>query len=145
MISALPLLFAALVGTPVEFTLPSGGTYLVSLAVVEKEHPERIVSTFVAGEAFDSTVSNRYTVSWNGLDENFMPVPPGEYGLKGIYSPATVWPADGKPHAISARWAGGPDSGGTDPGDSGGTDPGEYVAVNMSLSVKSWCDILRAE
>ena len=29
--------------------------------------------------------------------------------------------------------------------DSGGTDPGEYVAVNMSLHVKSWCDILRAE
>ena len=29
--------------------------------------------------------------------------------------------------------------------DSGGTDPGEYVAVNMSLRVKSWCDILRAE
>ena len=28
---------------------------------------------------------------------------------------------------------------------SGGTDPGEYVAVNMSLRVKSWCDILRAE
>ena len=27
----------------------------------------------------------------------------------------------------------------------GGTDPGEYVAVNMSLRVKSWCDILRAE
>ena len=26
-----------------------------------------------------------------------------------------------------------------------GRDPGEYVAVNMSLSVKSWCDILRAE
>ena len=31
------------------------------------------------------------------------------------------------------------------PVDSGGTDPSEYVAVNMSLSVKSWCDILRAE
>ena len=28
---------------------------------------------------------------------------------------------------------------------SGGTDPSEYVAVNMSLRVKSWCDILRAE
>lgn len=27
----------------------------------------------------------------------------------------------------------------------GGTDPSEYVAVNMSLRVKSWCDILRAE
>ena len=26
---------------------------------------------------------------------------------------------------------------------SGGTDPGEYVAVNMSLRVKSWCDIPR--
>ena len=30
-------------------------------------------------------------------------------------------------------------------GERGGTDPGEYVAVNMSLRVKSWCDILRAE
>ena len=27
----------------------------------------------------------------------------------------------------------------------GGTDPGEYVAVNMSLCDKSWCDILWAE
>ena len=25
----------------------------------------------------------------------------------------------------------------------GGSDPGEYVAVNMSLRVKLWCDILR--
>ena len=27
----------------------------------------------------------------------------------------------------------------------GGSDPGEYVAVNMSLRDKSWCDILRAK
>ena len=30
-------------------------------------------------------------------------------------------------------------------GGEGGTDPGEYVAVNMSLRDKSWCDILRAK
>ena len=30
-------------------------------------------------------------------------------------------------------------------GVAGGSDPGGYVAVNMSLCVKLWCDILRAK
>ncbi len=99
---------AALAGVPVGFELPKGGLYQVSVAVVEKAHPERIVSTFVAGEVFDTTVSNRFVVSWDGLDENFMPCPPGEYAVKGIYAPAHVWPVDGEAHAITARWVGGP-------------------------------------
>ena len=101
-------LSAAQAGVPVSFTLPKGGLYQVSVAVTEKERPERIVSTFVAGEVFDTTVSNRFVVSWDGLDENFMPCPPGEYGVKGLYAPAKIWPVDGEPHAISARWVGGP-------------------------------------
>ena len=100
--------FAAQAGVPVSFTLPKGGRYLVSVAVTEKENPDRIVSTFVAGEPFDATVTNTFTVEWNGLDENFMPVPPGEYGVKGIYAPAHRWGVDGEQHAITARWVGGP-------------------------------------
>ena len=99
---------SAVAGVPVGFELPKGGLWQVSVAVCEKDRPERIVSTFVAGEVFDSTVSNRFVVSWDGLDENFMPCPPGEYAVKGVYAPARVWPVDGEAHAITARWVGGP-------------------------------------
>ena len=106
--AALSAAQVACAGVPVAFELPKGGLWQVSIAACEKDHPERIVSTFVAGEVFDSTVSNRFVVSWNGLDDNFMPCPPGEYAVKGICSPAHVWPIDGEAHAITARWVGGP-------------------------------------
>lgn len=89
---------------PVEGPLPR--TYLVTLAVTEKSNPDWIVSSFVAGQPRTVTVENDgwFTETWNGLDENFMPVPPGEYGIKGIYSPASMWPVDGEWHAITARY-----------------------------------------
>ena len=36
----------------------------------------------------------------DGLDDNFMPAPPGNYGVKGIFSRASVWPIDGEQHTI---------------------------------------------
>lgn len=98
-------------GVPVTFELPNmpGKTYLVTLATVEESRPDWVVSTFVAGEPFTVTTENkgRFTVRWDGLDENFMPVPPGSYGLKGICSEARVWPVDGEMHAITPCFAGG--------------------------------------
>ncbi len=106
-----PCAEAAGEGVPISFELPKtpGKTYMVTLATVEESRPDWVVSTFVAGEPFTVTAENkgRFTVRWDGLDENFMPVPPGSYGLKGIYSEARVWPVDGEMHAITPRFAGG--------------------------------------
>lgn len=89
---------------PTEGSLPR--TYLVTLAVTEKDKPDWIVSTFVAGQSRTVTRENDgwFTETWNGLDENFMPVPPGDYGVKGIYSLAAQWPVDKEWHAVTARY-----------------------------------------
>jgi hypothetical protein len=89
---------------PVEGPLPR--TYLVTLAITESTNADWVVSTFVAGQPRTVTAENDgwFTETWNGLDENFMPVPPGEYGVKGICSPASQWPVDGEWHAITARY-----------------------------------------
>jgi len=80
-------------------------TYLVTLAIVDAKNPDWVVSTFVAGKPVTVTPDkNTFTETWDGLDENFMPVPPGTYGVKGIYSPAEIWPVDGKYHAITANF-----------------------------------------
>ena len=79
-------------GVPVAYQLPTDGplpkTYLVTLAITDKANRDWIVSTFVAGEPRTVTAKNggKFVEEWNGLDENFMPVPPGSYGMKGIYS-----------------------------------------------------------
>ena len=39
-------------------------------------------------------------ISWDGNDENFWPVPPGTYGLKGIMQNVSLWGPDGKHHAV---------------------------------------------
>ncbi|MEZ0386067.1 MAG: hypothetical protein ACAI34_03295, partial [Verrucomicrobium sp.] len=98
-------------GVPVTFELPPapGQTYLVTLAVVDPKRPDWIVSTFVAGTPFTVTAENkgRFSATWDGLDENFMPVPPGDYAVKGIYAPARTWAVDGEWHAVTPRFAGG--------------------------------------
>ena len=82
------------VGVPVSYSLPTDGplprTYRVTLAITAPDNPDWIVSTFVAGTARTVTTENkgRFTETWDGLDENYMPVPPGNYGVKGIYMPA---------------------------------------------------------
>jgi hypothetical protein len=100
----------------VSYTLPTDGplprTYRVTLAITAPDNPDWIVSTFVAGEPRTVTEENqgRFTETWDGLDDNFMPVPPGEYGVKGIYMPSEVWAPDGKPHTLRAKYLSGPNA-----------------------------------
>jgi hypothetical protein len=88
---------AAAPGVPVAFQLPLAGplpqNYLVTLVVLDAKNPDWIVSTFVAGARREVTAENggRFTETWDGLDDNFMPVPPGEYAVRGIYAPAKQW------------------------------------------------------
>ncbi len=98
----------------VSYSLPTDAplprTYRVTLAITAPDEPDWVVSTFVAGEPRTVTTENqgRFTESWDGLDENFMPVPPGDYGVKGIFMPAEVWEPDGKPHTLRAKLHGSP-------------------------------------
>jgi hypothetical protein len=100
-------------GVPINYQLPSDGdlpkTYLVTLAITDPKNPDWIVSMFVAGQPRTVTRENqgRFTETWDGLDDNFMPVPPGDYGVKGIHSVASQWEVDGEWHAITPRFAGG--------------------------------------
>lgn len=104
---------ASEVGANISYRLPLDGplpkTYCVTLAIVDAKNPNWIVSTFVAAQPHEVTAENqgKFTETWNGLDENFMPVPPGEYGVKGIFMPATKWRVDGEWHSITPRFVGG--------------------------------------
>ena len=97
-------------GVPVTYQLPTSGplpqTYRVTLAAVDEKKPAWIISQFAAGVVRTVTAENggKFTEVWNGLDDNFMPVPPGTYGLKGIYMPAAKWAVDGEHHSITPRY-----------------------------------------
>ena len=95
-------------GVPVRYRLPNtpGQTYRVTLAVTDAKNPDWIVSTFVAGAARTATTENRgeFEEIWDGLDENFMPVPPGSYGVKGIFMSANRWDIDGDFHSVTPRF-----------------------------------------
>ena len=101
-------------GVPITYTLPTDGplpkTYRVTLAITDASAPDWIVSSFLSGEPRTVTAENkgRFTDTWDGLDDNFMPAPPGTYGVKGIFLPAETWAGDGKPHTLTAKLAGGP-------------------------------------
>jgi len=99
------------IGVPVSYSLPGepGTTYRVTLAIVDPQNPAWIVSQFAAGVVRTVTAENggKFSETWNGLDDNFMPVPPGKYGVKGIYMPAATWPVDGAWHSITPKFAGG--------------------------------------
>lgn len=103
-------------GVPVSYQLPPAGplprTYLVTLAIVEAKNPDWIISQFVCGAPRTVTAENggRFHETWDGLDDNFMPVPPGDYAVKGIYAPARQWPVDGEWHAVTPRFADGASS-----------------------------------
>ena len=96
----------------VSYQLPSEGalpqTYLVTLAIVDPKNPDWILSTFVAGAPRTVTAENKgkFTETWDGLDENYMPLPPGSYAVKGIYMPAKKWELDDEWHAIIPKYAG---------------------------------------
>ena len=97
-------------GVRVSYQLPTTGvlpqTYRVTLAVVDKKKPEWIISQFAAGVVRTVTAENKgkFSEVWNGLDDNFMPVPPGTYGVKGIFMPAQKWEVDGEYHSITPRY-----------------------------------------
>lgn len=101
------------VGVPVSYQLPTDGplpkTYRVTLAATDPKNPDWIVSTFVRGEVRTVTAENqgKFTDTWDGLDENLMPIPPGSYGLKGIYMNAEKWRVDGEYHTIVPQFLGG--------------------------------------
>ena len=104
------------VGVPVSYSLPIDGTlprvYRVTLAITAPNDPNWILSTFVSGAVREVTKENggRFSEIWDGLDDNFMPVPPGEYGVRGISMPAEIWTPDGKPHTLRARYFSGPNT-----------------------------------
>jgi len=97
---------AATLGVAVNYQLPTDGplpkTYRVTLAITDSKNPDWIVSTFLAGAVRTVTAENqgKFTEQWDGLDENLMPIPPGEYGVKGIYMPAKTWKIDNEYHSI---------------------------------------------
>jgi hypothetical protein len=101
------------VGVPVSYRLPTDGplprTWRVTLAIVDPKNPDWIISQFAAGIARTVTSENggRFSEAWNGLDDNFMPVPPGTYAVKGICMPAERWAVDGEFHSVVPRFVGG--------------------------------------
>ena len=107
-------LVGAAEGVKVRYRLPTEGplprTYRVTLAVTPIEEPDWVVSTFVAGapRTVNEENNGEFTETWNGLDDNHMPVPPGEYRVKGIYMPARRWEVDGRYHTLIPRLIGGP-------------------------------------
>lgn len=106
-------------GVAISYRLPTTGhlprTYRVTLAITDVKNPNWIISTFLAGAPRTVTAENggRFTEIWNGLDDNFMPVPPGTYGVEGIYMPARKWALTGEYHtyipkfvaAVGDSWA----------------------------------------
>ncbi|MBA3937122.1 MAG: hypothetical protein H0X38_06645 [Planctomycetes bacterium] len=100
-------------GVPISYALPAdgspSGTWRVTLAIVDAKNPDWIISQFAAGVPRTVTAENhgRFSETWNGLDDNFMPVPPGTYAVKGICMPAERWPVDGEFHSVVPRFIGG--------------------------------------
>lgn len=103
-------------GARVSYTLPADGTlprtYRVTLAIVDPKNPDWILSQFVSGAVRTVTAENRgrFTETWDGLDDNFMPLPPGDYGVKGIYMEGKTWAVDGEVHSITPRFVAGASS-----------------------------------
>ncbi|MFW6308564.1 MAG: hypothetical protein ACOC1S_00955 [bacterium] len=89
---------------PVEDELPAN--YRVTLAITDPERPERIITTFANGIVKEVTEENQgeFTETWDGLDDNYMPLPAGEYGVRGIYMPAEKWEVTGEYHTIIPQY-----------------------------------------
>jgi hypothetical protein len=127
-------------GASISYRLPTSGplprTYRVTLAVTDPTNPDSLISSFVAGAPRTVTENNggRFTEVWNGLDDNFMPVPAGHYGVKGIYMDAAVWPVDGQYHSIVAKYLGASDSWAPPPGQDSRSLPVSGDPVTMPLA-----------
>ncbi len=102
---------ASVIGVSVHYQLPTDGplprTYRVTLAATDPKDPAWIIGTFAAGVVRTVTAENqgKFTETWDGLDDNYMPVPPGTYALKGIYMAVDMWPIDGQYHSIVPKLA----------------------------------------
>jgi len=100
----------------VTYQLPADGplpkTWRVTLAIVDAKNPDWIVSQFVCGAARTVTKENggKFAETWDGLDDNYMPVPAGEYAAKGIYMPAREWVVDNEWHSVTPRFVTGASS-----------------------------------
>jgi hypothetical protein len=111
--SAEPGARQATAGVPVAYQLPSDGalprTYRVTLAIVDPGNPDWIISQFACGVARTVTRENggKFSETWDGLDDNFMPVPPGQYAVRGIFMPAERWAVDGEYHSVTPRFVSG--------------------------------------
>ncbi len=94
----------------ISYQLPMDGllpkTWRVTLAIVDPKNPDWIISQFARGVVRTVTTENggKFTETWDGLDDNFMPVPPGDYAVKGIYMPADQWVVDGEYHSITPHF-----------------------------------------
>ncbi len=103
-------------GAEIAYQLPLDGplprTYRVTLAITDPTQPGFIFSEFASGVVRTVTAANqgRFTEHWNGLDDNFMPLPPGAYAVKGIFLPAQEWPVDGQFHSVTPRFVTGASS-----------------------------------
>lgn len=119
-----PSLGAGEKGVQVRYQLPYEGTdraYSVTIAAAPASNPDWLASTFVAGEVrmANSTNLGVFTETWNGLDDNFMPVPQGDYIFKGIWAPAQKWGVDGQYHALVPEYVASPGDSWTPPAGQG--------------------------
>ena len=98
----------------IRYQLPAAGalpqTYRVTLALTDPANPDWIVSQPVCGAVRTVTAENKgvFEDEWNGLDDNFMPLPAGKYGVKGIYMPARQWAINGEYHSLIPKLAAAP-------------------------------------
>ena len=98
------------IGVPVSYQLPADGplprTWRVTLAIVDAKNPDWIISQFACGAVRTVTKENggKFAETWDGLDDNHMPVPPGEYAVKGIYMAAREWNVDKEWHSVTPRF-----------------------------------------
>jgi hypothetical protein len=118
-----PAAMAEVAGAVVHYRLPTDGplprAYLVTLAVTDPRRPDWIVSTFATDLVRTVTAQNQgqFAETWNGLNDNGQPVPPGPYGVKGICMPAQKWAIDGQYHAVIPKLAATAGSWGESPGE----------------------------
>jgi hypothetical protein len=97
----------------IRYQLPYTGqteTYTVTIAAAPADEPDWLISTFVAAAVRQVDAGNMgtFTEIWNGLDDNFMPVPEGRYVLRGIYAPAKKWAIDRQYHALIPEYVASP-------------------------------------
>ena len=92
------------------FELPGTHTGTVGVTVVATDPDDQdwIVSHLSYAQPFNVTAGapSQGCITWDGLDENFWPVPAGSYGLKGIVTNLSFFAADKQFHALVPKFVG---------------------------------------